>query len=884
MKKKLLHLLLLTMILPMLLHAGTTGKIAGQVNDASTGEPLIGANIIVEESSLGAAADMTGSYRILNMPPGTYSLRATMIGYKAMIQQNVKVFTDLTTTIDFVLESSALEGEVVVVIAQEPAVKMDVTSTSFKMDSDHIEQLQVENLSGIIELQAGVVDGHFRGGRAGEVMYIIDGIPVNDSYSGENLFDIDSDIIQEVDVISGTFNAEHGQAMSGIVNIVTKEGQDYFSGKVALYAGDYLSSHDDIFLNIKDINPTAIMRLKGSLSGPIPLFGKSLSFSISGGHVRDDGSLYGQRIFQPSDRSYFSDDSTTNVFEATGDGEFVPMNPSYRTTLQGKLTLKASQRDKLNYTVFYEDETHRDFDRLFKYNPDGNYHHFSTSYQNALQYTHMFGENTFMNVNVSQANTDYSQYVYEDPQDTNYVPLEYLNANNSNGYSTGGMRMWHHYRTNKTTIIKSDLRSQISKSQTITIGALYKQVSLWLHEYQLYFGESDVLEIPSAASSYNNSYEHNPIEISAFIQDKIELGEMIVNAGLRYDYFYPSGVVPEYFYNPAKAPKKNADPSIQLSPRVGLAYPISDQGVIHFSYGHFFQVPNYEHLYINPDFEVALVQLTGDNPPRGSFNIMGNAELKPEKTVSYEIGLKQALSQDLTIDITGYNKDIRDLIGQTTLRTTTGGKYWRYINRDYANVRGITVALEMMQRPGGFGFSIDYTFQSATGNASDPLDESKNQETDPPIQSEKKRRPLNWDQTHSLNLSTTTTQRGYHISLIGRLGSGTPYTRESPFSNNRILNGERKPMTLTFDLNVTKDLKFGGVGLAPFLKITNLFDRKNNKEVYKSTGSADYDNAMLFIDYRGYGTKEEWYIQPNYYDQMRRVTLGCSFIFDQRGK
>jgi outer membrane receptor protein involved in Fe transport len=873
----------------MLLQAGITGKIAGRVIDASTGEPLIGVNVSVEESSMGAATDMDGYYRILNVLPGSYNLRASMIGYKAMVQRDVKVLIDLTTTIDFTLDVSFLEGDEVVVYAAEPAVKLDVTSTSFKVSSDQIQQLQVENLSEIVELQAGVVEGHFRGGRDGEVMYIVDGIPMNDSYSGDKLFDIESDMIQEVDVISGTFNAEYGQAMSGIVNIVTKEGQDHYSGKLTVYGGDHLSNHNDIFLNVDQISPTDITSFQASLSGPIPLLSERLSFSILGRQYNDEGWMYGQRIFRPSDFSYFTDDTAAQIFQATGDGEYVPMNPNRRKTVQGKLTLKISTRDKLNYTGFFENEESRgrepgDFDRLFKYNPDGNYHNSSTDYQNALQYTRLFGKNTFANINFSEAFSEYSQYVYEDPFDTNYVPIEYLTANNSNGFSTGGMRMWHHNRSNRTSILKGDLRSQISRAQTIGLGASWKRVRLWLHEFQLYFDENDSIRVPSPTSSYNNSYVHHPEEISAYIQDKLELGEMIINVGLRYDYFDPDGIVPENLYNTVDAPKKEAAVSSQISPRFGIAYPISDQGVIHFSYGHFFQVPNYEHLYINPDFEVSLIQLSGDNPPRGSFNIMGNSELKPEKTVSYEIGLKQALTHNLTIDITGYNKDIRDLIGQTTHTNIYGGKFWRFINRDYANVRGVTVALEMLERPGGIGFSVDYTFQSATGNASDPLDESKNQEQDPPIQSEKKRRPLSWDQTHSLNLTATTTQRGYHVSLIGKLGSGTPYTRESPFFNNRILNGERKPMTMTVDLNVTKDLIFRTYTMSLFLKVTNLFDRKNNKEVYKSSGSADYDYKMRYDNYRGYGTKEEWYIQPNYYHEVRKVVLGFSFSFDQRNQ
>ncbi len=368
----------------------------------------------------------------------------------------------------------------------------------------------------------------------------------------------------------------------------------------------------------------------------------------------------------------------------------------------------------------------------------------------------------------------------------------------------------------------------------------------------MYSEESSIAgSLKSIKSSGTNSlfpYIH-PSEISAYLQDKIELGDMIINAGLRYDFFDPDGKVPEQFYNTRDAEKRKAKTSYQFSPRFGIAYPISDQGVIHFSYGHFFQVPNYEHLYINPDFEVSLIQLAGDQPPRGKFNSMGNAELKPQKTVAYEIGVKQAITENFTIDITGYNKDIRDLISQETRSDIFGGKYWRFINRDYANAKGITFALEQRELQGGVGFSVDYTYQVATGNASDPYDEWENQKQDPPVQGEKMRRPLNWDQTHSLNLSVTTTQKDYHISLIGKIGSGTPYTRSSPRYYNRVLNGERKPSTVTFNLNISKDLKFLGTYITPYIKVYNIFDRKNNKDVYSSSGNADYDFDMNFQPY-----------------------------------
>ncbi|RKY61155.1 MAG: hypothetical protein DRP96_04025 [Candidatus Neomarinimicrobiota bacterium] len=880
MKKVIPYSIIFLVLLPVMLSAGITGKITGRVTDARSGEPLIGVNIVIDGTILGAATDFDGFYTILNVNPGTYSLRATMIGYQTMIQQNVQVMVDLTTTINFELNVETIKGEEIIVIAKPPMVQKDVTSTSFRINSDQIEQLQVVDFDEIIELQAGVVDGHFRGGRSGEVMYIVDGIPMNDAYSGETFFDVENDIVQELEVISGTFNAEYGQAMSGIVNIVTKEGQDYYSGKVSFFMGDYLSNHNDIYLHINDINPVAINNMQFNLNGPIPGLGERLSFNLIGRRYYSDGWMYGRREFDLDNYVSFGDPDNP-VYYVTGDSNYVSLNYEQKYSLQGKLTWKLSDKDKINFSSFYQSKEWEEFDRLFKYNPDGNYERYQESYQNSVQLTHLFNAGTFITANFSHATTNYEQYSTKDTAD--YVPIEYLIATGATGFSTGGMRMWRHFRDNTTNIGKVDLSSQMTRQQKIGLGISYKQCELHLHEYQIYFDENYTLKIPSLESWYHNEYTHKPVEFSAYVQDKIELGDMIINLGLRYDYFDPDGEIPIAFDTlrfdiyTSEADMRKTKASHQISPRFGIAYPISDRGVIHFSYGHFFQVPNYEYLYLNPDYEVSLVQLKGDQPPRGRWNAMGNPELEPEKTVSYEIGIKQALSDNFTIDVTAYNKDIRDLIGMGIYEDIRGQDYWRFINRDYANVKGITFAMEHFETPGGIGFSVDYTYQVATGNSSDPFAEWENSNSD--VESEKKRRPLDWDQTHSLNLSGTTTQKGYRISLIGKIGSGTPYTRASARYSNRIYNGEHKPMTMTFDLNISRDFRIASMLLSPYLKIYNLFDRKNMKEVYRSSGSADYDYDMAFQTYIGIKDVEEWTIQPNYYDEPRKVIIGCSISF-----
>ena len=205
--------------------AGTTGKIAGTITDATTGESLVGVNVYLKDENFGAATDVDGNYVIIGIPPGKYTLIINYISYKEKQIQNVQVNIDKTTYIDETLTPDVLElNEDIVVIAERPIIRKDLTSTEASIDNEMIEALPVDNLNQVINLQAGVVDGHFRGGRLGEVLYMVNGISVNDVYSGSYSIEIENNAIQELNIISGTFNAEYGQAMSGVVNVVTKEG------------------------------------------------------------------------------------------------------------------------------------------------------------------------------------------------------------------------------------------------------------------------------------------------------------------------------------------------------------------------------------------------------------------------------------------------------------------------------------------------------------------------------------------------------------------------------------------------------------------------------------------------------------------------------------
>ena len=158
-----------------------TGKIAGRVTDAATGESLPGVNVIIEGTSQGAATDFDGEFAIIGVRPDEYTVVVSYIGYQSQRTEGVRVRIDLTTRLDVDLSEEVFEGEEVIVQADRPLIQRDLTATTAFVSGDEIRAIPVENFSDVVELQAGVVDGHFRGGRTGEVGYWIDGIPVTEA-------------------------------------------------------------------------------------------------------------------------------------------------------------------------------------------------------------------------------------------------------------------------------------------------------------------------------------------------------------------------------------------------------------------------------------------------------------------------------------------------------------------------------------------------------------------------------------------------------------------------------------------------------------------------------------------------------------------------------
>ena len=857
--------------------AGTTGKITGIIVDKKTHEPLAGANVQIEGSSLGAASDADGYFVIVNVPVGTYVVSASMLGYRTVRKKKVAISSDFTTTVNFQLSPSVLESEESIeVVAQKPMVRRDQTASVAAYAGDEIRKMPVETYQDVLKLQAGVTTGadgalHIRGGRSGEITYVVDGVSVMDAYSGLPSVAVENNSIQEISLVSGAFNAEYGNAMSGVVNIITREGGAKWDFSGSAYSGDYISSHPAVFYNIDDRNPLATYNLDINAGGPLPL-GFRIFSSVR--YFYNDGWLYGRRDFIPSDSTNLNSENPDDWFiKQNGDSAAVPMNNMKRVSWTTKLSRRMGNA-KISYKLLWNRADYREYLHLFKFTPDGNYNQYQEGFAHTLRLDYSLGTHIFGDVNLGWLRNDYRYSVFKNPLDPGYVHPNRLNIPGYRFY-TGGTGMYYLKRRTETLSFNGSLSWQLNHVHLLKAGFDVERYRLKLRDFFIRAARDrngiEVRpfkpEVPPTTDLGSNAYNKQPVQFSAYIQDKIELKSVVINAGLRYDFFDPKTRYPDNPGNPANGPKSQVAPNYKLSPRLGIAYPLTATGILSFSFGQFFQMPDFRYLYSNPGYKVA---------PGALRTTMGNARLKPQQTTIYELGLQQQFSQDLAADFTLYVKDIRNLIGQQFFRldNDVSSKYVRYANRDYGRVNGLSVFLEK-RFTGFWGATLNYTYQLARGNASDPNALFFDLLATPPRESPKKIVYLDWDQRHTLNGTFTIGRPGsWNISLIGSYGSGLPYTPSLQNQRTAFENSGRKPPVINFDLRASYGFNFLGRNLSLYALVYNLFDRLNENIVFEDTGRAGYTLQGQFVGNTGLYSRDEFFKRPDYYSAPRRVVIG----------
>ena len=839
--------LLLILSISNLLVAQTTGKITGTIKDSETNEVLIGANIIVDGTYSGAATDIDGTYYILNVKPGTYSVTVNMIGYKQVKMENVRVSVNRTSTINAMLEPTVIEGETVIVEVDAITTRKDQTSTIKNISTDQIAKLPVENIGAVVGMQAGVVEGHFRGGRYNEVTYLIDGIQVDEVFGGSNsAVEIEPEVIQDLEIITGTFNAEYGKAMSGVVNAVTKDGSNRFEGSVSTAFGNYFTKNNDIFLGLDNKQIDRNQDYKFQISGPI--IKDKIHFFVNTRLQDNKNHLNGLRRFNVTDSSNFYSVNPLEWYsENTGDSSFVSMNGSNNQSILGKLSFALF--DGIRFSTMYSlnQDTWNGYDHGFKYNPDGmGSSHRRTDFF-SFHWNHLISQKFFYDIKLSSMKNYGGSYLYENPLDSSYVHDRYLESYGP-GFFMGGQQKDHSERTSDILGAKFDFNWQVNKNHSIKSGFQYSNYTIdnkWRQIRNEYFGtaEENLIYKPKVfpdSTLYADIYTVKPTELAAYFQDKMEFDDMVINFGLRYDLFDPNSDFPSERRNPnnqlalpdsmmSTYPK--ADPQVQISPRFGLAYQLGGAAVLHFSYGHFFQMPPMYSLYENHSFLVA---------PSDYSTLMGNSELKAEKTITYEVGLWQELTEGMGLEVSLFYRDIYNLLSTRIISTFNQIEYGLYSNKDYGNARGLEVKLDY--NSGFISSWINYTLQYTRGNADNPTQTfSRSGASMDPVN---RFIPMSWDQRHTFNATVAYNKPIYGVSLTGYYNSGSPYTfspiEESILSRvNLYPNNDYRPTKYHADLMAYYNLSISKKYKINFrLAVYNLFDRLNENSVDSKTGRA----------------------------------------------
>jgi len=919
-------------ILPHL-FAGVTGKIAGRVIDNATKEPLPGTNIFVNKIWIGdkevamnfptgAATDTEGNYFILNLRPGEYTLTASFMGYNQEVRTRVRVQIDKTTRVDFQMKSQTLTGEAVVITAYRPnEVESDLTATKLTYDVDDVMSIAgVEDISDILELQADVIDDHFRGGRLGESTYLIGGAAIVNPLNNSRAFRPIVTGLEQVEVYTSGFSAEYGNAQSGVVNMVTKEGTPQwttraeFASTLPYYKSweesPYATSNLDFYnllidpeewLKDNPLNPGLPLWDRGYgvtkylpqriVWPPDPLNHQdSLKMARLGQlmwlqAVRDAGLEYDHGM------DYRVDFSTggpiaenTHIFLAIRQNQVNPIiptpTPDLNRQIMSNLTYQPALNNKFKLSFIYDDmfENYLNsnwerwlFDRVLSVTKRRQH-----SYQYGFEWKHVFSAATFAELNANVLNTlerdriellEPDQYLDDYSNNRNWV--DYTGPSN---HRVGRVNDDRGDQRTRTYYLAANLTSQLNRFNLVKTGL------------QFYYFDLDVDYEYNATNAQNIEqlvFRSFPFEGAIYVQDKMEFQGMIANLGLRFDFY---DLNTQYYID-------------KFYP--GISFPVSEYSVFHLNYGTFTQRPNFNQLFYNE---------INDDGGIITLYTLGNPQLNPENTQAYDVGIVRSFPGGFQLDLSAYYKDVKNLIESAFYKTEGGESYRTYVNRDYADIKGFHLNLERSR--GTIRGYIRYNYEAAKGKNSNPdnlnvpvtyLNYTPSEEELADLKEERFPEDvyLDYDRTHKtvINLRLVTPKDfGFQISGFQplanlsisntlRYSTGRPYTKPpslDPFGQALKMN-ERTPIEKDLRIRIEKRFVRGGTGIRAYVEIFNVlnqrfwhYSRTFNHETNTVRWHTDRENILTDIEYAPYVSSQELYLL---YNEPRHYRLGMIFEF-----
>ena len=880
-----------------LAFAGQTGKIAGRVTEAGTGNPLIGTNVIVDGTSFGAATDENGEYFIINLPPGVYSVKFSMIGYAEYTATDVSVSIDVTTPLEAALESQAIAGESVTVVSERPLIEKTLTSTKQYVSGSLTTQLPVATVKDVVKTLPGVIehDGflHLRGGRSGEEMYLVDGASVINPLMGNSAIPINPAMIEELQVITGAFNAEYGQAMSGIFNTVLKEAPDGVHANVTFRTSgtqDYIRSEGGADGDFKDVD----------------IYSESLEVAEGEGYRSATTSEH------TMDQTFGDPMSILDADVSVGSGAFglVASMRSYNdpgrlpgisqeySSYQTKLTYQVGGNLKLGAEFLYLDEKGM-YDPRFDGNRVGetsgellvtDWKYALGQYPRSESQTVQFGLSAnyvlSANTNITLRVDNLSKTTEDGAKTSGGEFVDFVNVKNvtaSTQYSGadgpdhtkvledrsvnnawfGTMNVYGHYFKSEDSHTTFSLAgtSQLNNRHLVKGGFEYRMFQIDRLGHDVWFGRTVGYSDAKPRIQVNNIKDVNPMEMAVYVQDQMEFSDMIVNIGLRFDAFnagadkglwdvsesgdrmWESTTINPFDYSQRRATETKS----KLSPRIGLSFPVSDNMAFRYSYGSFFQRPNFYDLLDN-----YMAQMDGGTES-GNFVFLGNPNLDPQETTTYEMGVQYSLPGGMKIDVNGYNRDIAHLVsingaslqpaiddgsgydnpGEWTADDFYQATSFNFKSSDhFGRIRGVEFGFAKTAAAGLTG-RVSYTFSVAEGTASDKISQGAGS-VDQFLQERSgvmTMTTLDWHRPHVLNGYVD-----YHMSMGGmmeRVGgsltfvamSGLPMTARAGAAGAAL--DQRAPSTMDLNLKLDARLGLGFASPTVYLLVENVINRKN---------------------------------------------------------
>ena len=836
----LLSLLALCLIPGGAAQASTTGAIAGIVQD-SKGAAVIGASVMVEGTQLGAMTSGSGEYYIPRLAPGTYSITARMVGMGAVTVQGVTVVSDQTTRIDLVMNPEVVGATIVEVTGQRNLVLEDIPSTIYVVDRSEIETMPVASVLDVIQRQAGVSaqggEIHVRGGRAGEVAFLLDGVSLRSPVTNALASSVPLSAIAEASTTTGGFGANYGNAMSGVVNMVVREGGSDYEGDVNLGAGDMtafgVESEERNYSASAENDNYRSDCLDGevSLGGPEPF--TTYLLPAIGIHMPGEMRFFGACEWV---RSGFDLKDSRGNWENNWQNYLSGcLNLTYRPDVLtsigclGRYSYRQRGWDEWAWSR-YDQPTYVEGEPYL----GGSTDHalpirFDESWGITSRASRMLGSNTFIELMVDRSEFCRWQrirdpgggYVGEDLTPAAWF-AEYFpgRAADSLGFYHSGMHpdVWLESRSSVTSG-RLGLTRQFGRILQVKAGI----------EGNYY----DIYDLSVYASGPGQTFVSNwrayPSSGAAYLQTSADFsGGMVLNTGLRVDAFNPNTDM----ITPGETGSTDIPVKWQFSPRFGITHPISDRDVFFATYGHYFQMPSLNQMFCGTNYNLS-----------GDYSIVGNPDLDAIRTTSYEAGVRHRIGELSTLSLSAFYKQITGLV-QTTPGSDGSQFFFMYANDDsYATVQG--AELTLMRLPGRLlSGSVSYTYSLATGrysSATEQYDYSSQGYSVIPAEENY----LDWDQRHSAGAHLTiSTERGEGPSLGGfhplggcaltldwSYGSGFPFSPASSDSLPRI-NTERYRWTMQSDMSAAKRFWTGGLEIEAKMTVFNLFNRRNIVRIY----------------------------------------------------